>query len=157
MWTHRSWCCLMWIWDVSVVIRSWIRVLFGPQDDLNLSGYRKYLTSQAAPLPLTAAEEELRQIKLNEVHTEFLFFILKGGGGFAMQMWYWISLWNENNKIPKTPWSPVSEIWKQTQFVSLKTSWTSFQRAQGQQPCVCEAAESLEQQDVGGDECVRLH
>lgn len=42
--------------------------IFGPQDDLNLSGYRKYLTSQAAPLPLTAAEEELRQIKLNEVH-----------------------------------------------------------------------------------------
>lgn len=42
-------------------------LLFDPQDDLNLSGYRKYLTSQAAPLPLTAAEEELRQIKLNEV------------------------------------------------------------------------------------------
>lgn len=41
--------------------------MFCPQDDLNLSGYRKYLTSQAAPLPLTAAEEELRQIKLNEV------------------------------------------------------------------------------------------
>lgn len=39
----------------------------GHQDDLNLSGYRKFLTSQAAPLPLTAAEEELRQIKLNEV------------------------------------------------------------------------------------------
>lgn len=40
------------------------------KDDLNLSGYRKYLTSQAAPLPLTAAEEELRQIKLNEVQTD---------------------------------------------------------------------------------------
>ncbi|KAG8012801.1 Twinfilin-1 [Nibea albiflora] len=40
------------------------------KDDLNLSGYRKYLTSQAAPLPLTAAEEELRQIKLNEVKTD---------------------------------------------------------------------------------------
>lgn len=40
------------------------------QDDLNLNGYRKYLTSQAAPLPLTAAEEELRQIKLNEVNRE---------------------------------------------------------------------------------------
>lgn len=37
------------------------------QDDISLNGYRKYLTSQAAPLPLTAAEEELRQIKLNEV------------------------------------------------------------------------------------------
>lgn len=42
---------------------------FGPQDEMTLSGYRKYLTSQAAPLPLTAAEEELRQIKLNEVQT----------------------------------------------------------------------------------------
>lgn len=39
------------------------------QEDLNFSGYKKYLTSQAAPLPLTAAEEELRQIKLNEVNT----------------------------------------------------------------------------------------
>lgn len=40
------------------------------QDELSLSGYKKHLTSQAAPLPLTAAEEELRQIKLNEVtHT----------------------------------------------------------------------------------------
>ncbi|KAJ8416340.1 hypothetical protein AAFF_G00356280 [Aldrovandia affinis] len=40
------------------------------KDDMSLSGYRKYLTSQAAPLPLTAAEEELRQIKLNEVQTD---------------------------------------------------------------------------------------
>lgn len=34
-----------------------------------LSGYRKFLASQAAPLPLTAAEEELKQIKLSEVQT----------------------------------------------------------------------------------------
>ncbi|XP_036962405.1 twinfilin-1a [Acanthopagrus latus] len=40
------------------------------KEDLNLSGYRKHLTSQSAPLPLTAAEEELRQIKLNEVQTD---------------------------------------------------------------------------------------
>ncbi|XP_076589151.1 twinfilin-1a [Chaetodon auriga] len=40
------------------------------KDDLNLNGYRKHLTSQAAPQPLTAAEEELRQIKLNEVQTD---------------------------------------------------------------------------------------
>ncbi|KAG7522814.1 twinfilin-1 [Solea senegalensis] len=45
--------------------------IFGTtKDDLNLSGYRKYMTSQAAPLPLTAAEEELRQIKLQEVQTD---------------------------------------------------------------------------------------
>uniref|UniRef100_A0A3B3DBQ2 Twinfilin-1 n=1 Tax=Oryzias melastigma TaxID=30732 RepID=A0A3B3DBQ2_ORYME len=45
--------------------------LFGTtKEDLNLSGYRKYLTSQSAPLPLTAAEEELRQIKLSEVQTD---------------------------------------------------------------------------------------
>jgi len=43
------------------------RASLSGQDDISLSGYRKYLTSQAAPLPLTAAEEELRQIKLNEV------------------------------------------------------------------------------------------
>ncbi|XP_020501542.2 twinfilin-1a [Labrus bergylta] len=40
------------------------------KEDLTLSGYRKHLTSLAAPLPLTAAEEELRQIKLNEVQTD---------------------------------------------------------------------------------------
>ncbi|XP_076124018.1 twinfilin-1a [Alosa pseudoharengus] len=40
------------------------------KDDVSLSGYRKYLTAQAAPLPLTAAEEELRQIKLSEVQTD---------------------------------------------------------------------------------------
>ncbi|CAL8375836.1 unnamed protein product [Arctogadus glacialis] len=39
-------------------------------DEVNLSGYKKFLTSQAAPLPLTAAEEELRQIKLSEVQTD---------------------------------------------------------------------------------------
>jgi len=43
------------------------RASLSGQDDISLNGYRKYLTSQAAPLPLTAAEEELRQIKLNEV------------------------------------------------------------------------------------------
>ncbi|XP_061772745.1 twinfilin-1-like [Nerophis ophidion] len=45
--------------------------MFGTtKDDLSLSGYRKYLTSEAAPLPFTAAEEELRQIKLQEVQTD---------------------------------------------------------------------------------------
>ncbi|XP_016349382.1 twinfilin-1-like isoform X2 [Sinocyclocheilus anshuiensis] len=41
--------------------------IFGTvKDDVSLNGYKKYLSSQAAPLPLTAAEEELRQIKLTE-------------------------------------------------------------------------------------------
>ncbi|XP_036373808.1 twinfilin-1-like [Megalops cyprinoides] len=45
--------------------------IFGTtKDDVSLSGYKKYLTSQSAPLPLTAAEEELRQIKLSEVQTD---------------------------------------------------------------------------------------
>ncbi|XP_062339006.1 twinfilin-1b [Osmerus eperlanus] len=45
--------------------------IFGTtKDEVSLSGYRKYQVSQAAPLPLTAAEEELRQIKLNEVQTD---------------------------------------------------------------------------------------
>ncbi|KAI5620687.1 twinfilin-1 [Silurus asotus] len=45
--------------------------LFGTvKDDVSLNGYKRYLASQAAPLPLTAAEEELRQIKLNEVQTD---------------------------------------------------------------------------------------
>ncbi|KAJ3612565.1 hypothetical protein NHX12_020836, partial [Muraenolepis orangiensis] len=39
-------------------------------DEVSLSGYHKYLESLTAPLPLTAAEEELRQIRLNEVQTD---------------------------------------------------------------------------------------
>lgn len=60
-------------------ITAWcvIVLFFGLQDDLNLSGYRKYLTSQAAPLPLTAAEEELRQIKLSEVQTHTHRYIIQ--------------------------------------------------------------------------------
>ncbi|KAM3858792.1 twinfilin-1-like [Diretmus argenteus] len=45
--------------------------IFGTtREDVSLSGYRKHLASLVAPLPLTAAEEELRQIKLNEVQTD---------------------------------------------------------------------------------------
>lgn len=40
-----------------------------PQEDMSLRGYKKYLVAEAAPLPLTAAEEELRRIKLSEVRT----------------------------------------------------------------------------------------
>uniref|UniRef100_A0A8C4RES9 Twinfilin-1 n=1 Tax=Erpetoichthys calabaricus TaxID=27687 RepID=A0A8C4RES9_ERPCA len=44
--------------------------IFGTtKDDVSLHGYKKYLVSQSAPVPLTAAEEELRQIKLNEPQT----------------------------------------------------------------------------------------
>lgn len=34
---------------------------------MKLSGYKKHLTAQAAPAPLTMAEEELEDIKRNEV------------------------------------------------------------------------------------------
>ena len=37
------------------------------QEDVILSGYKKHLTAQAAPAPLTMAEEELEDIKRNEV------------------------------------------------------------------------------------------
>ncbi|KAM6438071.1 twinfilin-1 isoform 2-T2 [Liasis olivaceus] len=40
------------------------------KDDVSLNGYRKYLMTQSSPAPLTAAEEELRQIKISEVQTE---------------------------------------------------------------------------------------
>lgn len=40
------------------------------KDDVSLNGYKKHLFSQSAPLPLTAAEEELRQMKLSEVKTD---------------------------------------------------------------------------------------
>uniref|UniRef100_A0A6Q2Y0U4 Twinfilin-1 n=1 Tax=Esox lucius TaxID=8010 RepID=A0A6Q2Y0U4_ESOLU len=45
--------------------------LFGTtKEDMSLKGYKKFLVSEAAPHPLTAAEEELRQIKLSEVNTD---------------------------------------------------------------------------------------
>ncbi|KAF3826324.1 hypothetical protein GH733_006438 [Mirounga leonina] len=40
------------------------------KEDVSLYGYKKYLVSQSSPAPLTAAEEELRQIKINEVQTD---------------------------------------------------------------------------------------
>ncbi|XP_021542317.1 twinfilin-1-like [Neomonachus schauinslandi] len=40
------------------------------KEDVSLHGYKKYLVSQSSPAPLTAAEEELRQIKINEVQTD---------------------------------------------------------------------------------------
>ncbi|XP_015423788.1 PREDICTED: twinfilin-2 [Myotis davidii] len=45
--------------------------LFGTaKDDLSLAGYQKHLSSCAAPAPLTSAERELQQIRINEVKTE---------------------------------------------------------------------------------------
>ncbi|KAG8510110.1 Twinfilin-1 [Galemys pyrenaicus] len=45
--------------------------MFGTvKEDVSLNGYKKYLLSQSSPAPLTAAEEELRQIKINEVQTD---------------------------------------------------------------------------------------
>ncbi|XP_078394177.1 twinfilin-1-like, partial [Cetorhinus maximus] len=39
-------------------------------EDVTLSGYRNHLASDAAPAPLTAAEQELQQLKINEINTE---------------------------------------------------------------------------------------
>ncbi|XP_073420591.1 twinfilin-2 [Dendrobates tinctorius] len=45
--------------------------LFGTiKEDITLSGYQRHVSSCAAPAPLTAAERELREIKINEVKTE---------------------------------------------------------------------------------------
>uniref|UniRef100_A0A7M4FWP0 Twinfilin-1 n=1 Tax=Crocodylus porosus TaxID=8502 RepID=A0A7M4FWP0_CROPO len=52
---------------------EWIFIAWSPDhshDDVSLNGYRKYLLSQSSPAPLTAAEEELRRIKINEVQTD---------------------------------------------------------------------------------------
>lgn len=84
-----EWIFLSWSPDSSIVrnkmlyaaTRATLKKEFGgghikdeifcsTKDEMTLGGYRKYLTSQAAPLPLTAAEEELRQIKLNEGQTD---------------------------------------------------------------------------------------
>lgn len=37
------------------------------QEDVSLSGYQKHVSSCSAPAPLTAAEQELQQIRINEV------------------------------------------------------------------------------------------
>lgn len=48
-------------WGVHLYLRA------SPQDDLSLAGYQKHLSSCAAPAPLTSAERELQQIRINEV------------------------------------------------------------------------------------------
>ncbi|XP_053233508.1 twinfilin-2 isoform X2 [Podarcis raffonei] len=41
--------------------------LFGTvKEDISLSGYQKHVSSYSAPAPLTAAEQELQQIRINE-------------------------------------------------------------------------------------------
>ncbi|KAG9466996.1 twinfilin-2 [Eleutherodactylus coqui] len=40
------------------------------KEDITLSGYQRHVSSCSAPAPLTAAERELREIKINEVKTE---------------------------------------------------------------------------------------
>nr|XP_033815335.1 twinfilin-1 isoform X2 [Geotrypetes seraphini] len=52
---------------------EWIFIAWSPDqshDDVSLSGYKKHLISQSSPAPLTSAEEELRQIKINEIQTD---------------------------------------------------------------------------------------
>uniref|UniRef100_A0A1W7RC24 Twinfilin-2-like protein n=1 Tax=Agkistrodon contortrix contortrix TaxID=8713 RepID=A0A1W7RC24_AGKCO len=45
--------------------------LFGTaKEDISLNGYQKHVSSYSAPAPLTAAEQELQQIRINEVKTE---------------------------------------------------------------------------------------
>ncbi|XP_054832270.1 twinfilin-2 [Eublepharis macularius] len=45
--------------------------LFGTvKEDISFSGYQKHVSSCSAPAPLTAAEQELQQIRINEVKTE---------------------------------------------------------------------------------------
>ncbi|XP_069620832.1 twinfilin-1 isoform X1 [Ranitomeya imitator] len=45
--------------------------IFGTtKEDVSLNGYQKYLVCRSAPAPLTASEEELRQIKMHETHSE---------------------------------------------------------------------------------------
>ncbi|XP_070594776.1 twinfilin-2 [Erythrolamprus reginae] len=45
--------------------------LFGTlKEDISLNGYQKHISSSSAPAPLTAAEQELQQIRINEVKTE---------------------------------------------------------------------------------------
>jgi len=50
------------------------------QADINLSGYRKHLQSKSAPKPLTFAEEELAEIKRQEVQL-FCIFVHNIFGG----------------------------------------------------------------------------
>ncbi|GCB63357.1 hypothetical protein scyTo_0011609 [Scyliorhinus torazame] len=52
---------------------QWLFIAWSPDlspEDVSFSGYKKHLVSQKDPAPLTAAEEELRQIKMNEGRTE---------------------------------------------------------------------------------------
>lgn len=64
-WTEK------WLWQWRVCISATMTLCYfcDPQDEMNYKGYLNFKASQAAPLPLTTAEEELKQIKLSEVQT----------------------------------------------------------------------------------------
>ncbi|KAM4894054.1 twinfilin-2 isoform 2-T2 [Sylvia borin] len=52
---------------------EWLFISWSPDsspEDVSLSGYQKHVSSCSAPAPLTAAEQELQQIRINEVKTE---------------------------------------------------------------------------------------
>lgn len=64
-WTEK------WLWQWRVYISATMTLCYfcDPQDEMSYKGYLTFKASQAAPLPLTTAEEELKQIKLSEVQT----------------------------------------------------------------------------------------
>ncbi|CAB1323378.1 unnamed protein product [Coregonus sp. 'balchen'] len=55
------------------------------KEDMSLKGYKKYLVAEAAPLPLTAAEEELRRIKLSEQTLQGVAFPIHGDAVEALE------------------------------------------------------------------------
>lgn len=48
------------------------------QEDVSLSGYQKHVSSCSAPAPLTAAEQELQQIRINEVGVQQMMGVQQG-------------------------------------------------------------------------------
>lgn len=114
-------------WKLLCYWRFWTFFYF--KDDVNLSGYKKHLTSGSAPAPLTFAETELKLIKENDVgHSIFgwwLLFLPKNSVFvFSVRFFFTlhVNIWNMKNSLILSYWqcnTIISKLIKSHWFWSI--------------------------------------
>lgn len=113
-------------WKLLCYWRFWTFFYF--KDDVNLSGYKKHLTSGSAPAPLTFAETELKLIKENDVgHSIFgwwlLFFPKNSVFVFSVRFFFTlhVNIWKRKNSLILSNWqcNTISKLIKSHWFWSI--------------------------------------
>lgn len=110
------------------------------QEDVSLSGYQKHVSSCSAPAPLTAAEQELQQIRINEVRV--FPAPLRGGGlpgspgvsvsGLSLGLRRWLILTKLSHTRALQPVPEFAEadpqvsVWSRAQFDGVKRNFQTF-------------------------------